>query len=619
MRSRNTPVLTPSLVPPASDEAPSDDRAAEARFEQALVVDPKNLSALDSLITLATAACNWERVIRFRTRRAAALDDDLDERASELLRIADVLQLGLQDKRRAADVLESAALARPGDRSTLIRLKHLYEDLRQWPELLDVLDELYRISDDARDRGTYRFEQAVLACRRLSQEARGLAFLELALDEDPQHDRALEMLVDLRMKREEWLELAHVYERLVDRLAGLGDRKRAWDVCRKLGALRRGGLIDMPGALEAFRGAIELVPEDVESRAVLAELLVAKGDRSAAVRELEIVTAHAPFRVKTYARLYDLHVRAQRADHAWLVATVLEALGAAEPVHTDAIRAGRTDAPIRPAAAVDEAAWSSTLRAKGGDPIVDDILRIVSSAAIAIALEDRATDKKRKGLELDPANKQDERTTASVVRTFRWAARALGIPAPDLYTMPAGPSGIAAVPGPTPAVALGPEVQAGKKVQELAFLAGRHLAYYRAEHYALVFFPTLGELSSLVLSAVAVVVPGIDLPSKRDRSLVLALETRLTPPQRLELSKVIARLDARGGKLDLLGWIRHVELTAARAGLLLAGDLRVALQVLEEEKRTIGELTLEEKRGDLLMFTASAEYASLRARIGAAG
>jgi hypothetical protein len=184
--------------------------------------------------------------------------------------------------------------------------------------------------------------------------------------------------------------------------------------------------------------------------------------------------------------------------------------------------------------------------------------------------------------------------------------------------MPAGPSGIAAVPAPTPTIALGPEVQAGKKVQELAFLAGRHLAYYRAEHYALVFFPTLSELSSLVLSAVGVVVPGIELPSEKDQSMVLALETRLTALQVLQLSKAIARLDARGGKLDLLGWIRHVELTATRAGLLLAGDLRVALRVIEEEKRSIGELSLEDKRNDLLAFTASDEYGSLRARIGAA-
>ena len=88
-----------------------------------------------------------------------------------------------------------------------------------------------------------------------------------------------------------------VYERLIDRYAGLGDRDRAWEVCRKLGTLRRDRLLDGPGALEALRGAVELRPDDAESRAALAELYAAKGDRTAAVRELEIVA-----RTRRFAR-----------------------------------------------------------------------------------------------------------------------------------------------------------------------------------------------------------------------------------------------------------------------------------------------------------------------------
>jgi hypothetical protein len=221
---------------------------------------------------------------------------------------------------------------------------------------------------------------------------------------------------------------------------------------------------------------------------------------------------------------------------------------------------------------------------------------------------------------LDPLLKQDKESTASAIRTFTWAARALGLPSPDLYALPSVPNGIAALQAATPSSALGPQILSGRTVQQLAFAAGRHLTYYRREYYPLVFFPTLAELSGLVLSAVRLVIPGISVPPPPDGEPTVGAElgARLAPSQKDELRDIVARLDARGGKLDLFAWIRSVELTATRAGLLLAGDLRVVTRIVKEERRSIGELTEEAKRSDLLAFTASETYGVLRERMGIA-
>jgi hypothetical protein len=53
---------------------------------------------------------------------------------------------------------------------------------------------------------------------------------------------------------------------------------------------------------------------------------------------------------------------------------------------------------------------------------------------------------------------------------------------------------------------------------------------------------------------------------------------------------------------------------AARAGLLLCGDLATATAVVTTETRGIAGLTLEAKRRDLVAFCASDEHAELRAR-----
>ncbi|HVJ90074.1 MAG TPA: hypothetical protein VM580_09745 [Labilithrix sp.] len=592
-------------------------REAETNFEKALVIDPRHVRSLDGLVAVATEAEEWDRVVAARRRRADVLLEP-EEKASELCSIAELEATRLGSPERALEALEAALSLRPDDVGILTKLRDAYTATRSWSKLLHVLDALVRGTNEPRHRASLRLAQADIALGRLREEPRGLAFLELALDEDPQCDRALSALVAVRTRREEWPELAAVYTRLIDRYAGSGDRERAWEVCRKLGTLRRDRLLDGPGALEAFTGALELRPDDVETRAALAELYANKGERASAVRQLEIMTTYAPLRAQTYRRLYDHHVRARRQDRAWTVATCLEALGASDVSQDLEVEQFRTEGPIRPTAALDPAWWDELLCAEGRDPIVEGIVRIVGSAAISLRLEE--LEAKKKLLMLDPAKKQDKASTASAVRTFVWAARVLGVPLPDLYVLDSVPSGIAAIAAAFPSTALGPVALAGRTVQQHAFFAARHLTYYRPAYYPLVFFPTLAELSSLVLSAVRLVIPGISVPPPPDNEGRVAdrLGGRLTPEQKKQLEAVVAALDARGGRLDLFAWIRGVELTATRAGLLLAGDLRTALRAIKDESRAIGELSAEAKRGDLISFCASERYGILRERLGVA-
>jgi len=582
---------------------------AAAWFERALATSPGHLRSIDGLAAIATGAEDWRRVAELRRSRVAALRDPT-ERANELRAVASLLEQRLGDLQGAADALESANLCCRGDVGVLARLGDLYEKLEDWPGFHAAIDALCRLEGGGRQRAHHRFLQADVALRREGSEPRALAFLELALDDDPQHDLALSTLTTLRGKREEWEALAQIHERLGPRLAGLEDSARAWEVVRRLAVLRRDRLGDAPGSRGAFRTAIALRPDDLESRAALADLLVAS-DQNAAEAELSTISARAPLRVETYRRLYDLHAARGRSDAAWLAATCLEELGATTVADDATIARSRSYAAIRPRRAVDPAWWDELLRAPGADSLVCQILRIVAGAAIEIRLESVAR------RPLDATRKQDEHTTVSIVRTFHWASRTLGIETPDLYVMDAVPSGIAALQTKTPSTALGPQVTAGMSVQELAFLVGRHLTYYRPEHYALVFYPTLAELSSLVLAAMRVVIPAIPALPRPDRgpALDVALGARIGPEARASLARVVAQLDARGGTMDLLAWIRHVELTAARAGLLLAGDLRVAMRFVKSESRPIGELSVDAKRGDLLAFTASRAAAELRERM----
>ena len=70
----------------------------------------------------------------------------------------------------------------------------------------------------------------------------------------------------------------------------------------------------------------------------------------------------------------------------------------------------------------------------------------------------------------------------------------------------------------------------------------------------------------------------------------------------------------RGGKFSLGAFTRNVELMAARAGLLLCGDLATATAIVSTETRGIAGLSLEAKRRDLVAFCVSEEHVTLRER-----
>ena len=519
------------------------------------------------------------RAIEWRRKRLATLEG-ADERVAELVAVARIYADELHDARAAAEALEEAHAVDPRDRLVVESLRAAYEKLHRWPRVVEVLAELADLTEDPAERGALRFAAADVALGRIRDEERGLGLLDRALDDDPRHDKALHALVAVRTSRGEWDALDAAYTRLVDRYARLGDAERAWDACRKLGALRRDRTRDVLGAIEAFTGAVSCKPSDVDSRAMLADMHLARGDEAQAVAEFERVAQDAPTRASTYARLFALHQRAGRIDRAWLAAIALEELGAADMDQQLVVDQFRIDGPIRPSRSLDDVGWDELLRAPGADDVVADVLRAIVDAAAAIHVEELREAKKlvvagrRRG---GRARRARSRSCGPSSGRRRCSA----VDVPELYVMDNVPGGIAAVQVAAPSTALGPDVLRGLNAKDLAFLAGRHLTYYRREHYVLVHYPTLNELSALFLGAVKLIMPELPVPQHLADAVARTRKLLGAPPagrrERKHAGAAVKRLDARDGRVDFAAWIRSVELTAQRAGLLLCGDLRVAM------------------------------------------
>jgi hypothetical protein len=173
------------------------------------------------------------------------------------------------------------------------------------------------------------------------------------------------------------------------------------------------------------------------------------------------------------------------------------------------------------------------------------------------------------------------------------------------------------VPGIPPASRIGASALAGRSAAELAFLAGRHLANYREEHFVKLLVPNARGLEDVFLAALSIGNPGLPL-SAQVKQLVVpiakAIEPILESEQVDRLRGHFLRFVEEGGRTNLQRWSTSVERTCGRAGLLLANDLRAAHGVYTIEDHP----HLDEKMEDLMSFVLSDRYAKLRRQIGIA-
>ena len=220
---------------------------------------------------------------------------------------------------------------------------------------------------------------------------------------------------------------------------------------------------------------------------------------------------------------------------------------------------------------------------------------------------------------LDPARKQDPAvSTLQGVRCFSWAASILRMRAPALYADPDYAGLVEMVPGVPPSTRLGQKALSGRSPQELAFVAGRHLAWYREERFVRLLVPQIADLEDLFLAALVIGNPGIPMRAdtkRRVSALGDAIQPLLEPVQVDRLRGAFLRFVEEGGRTNLQRWASAADRTAARAGLLLSDDLRASAAMLEAEDAGAAR----ERIDDLIVFVASDRYANLRKQIGLGG
>jgi tetratricopeptide (TPR) repeat protein len=586
-------------------------------FEKALSLDPDHRDSLQALVEIYSKQGEWNLVADYKRRILDLLLDD-DDRLRLLVEIAEVWGDKDKNPQKAIEALEEARELRPQDHVLLHRLLHFYQESGDWQNMVDTLSAISELETEPKRKARYFYTMAQLYRDKIQDMDRAVELFNDALDLDAEFLEAFERINKILTVEKNWKQLERQYRKMLHRVAGKSKTDLEFNLWHQLGLVYRDRISDVQPALEAFKMAASLRPEDPQERVILSELYEVAGQLDEAVAEQQALVKQNPLTVAPYRALYRLYKAKRAHDPTWCVAAALVFMQQAGPEEEKSFEKNRVQGMPQVRGRLTNELWSRNLMHTDENAYVSKIFEMLTPAA----LQAKVAMLKAKGQlpELDRRLLQDPKTsTVTFAKTFGWAAHILGVHAPELYVRSDIPGSVVAVPMIPPASLAGQTVLTGFSPQELTFICGKHLASYRGEHYIRTLFPTQAELTILLFAGVTLAAPNTPMPADMAQQIrVTAQElSRYIQPVQLEgLRTVVKRFMEEGAKANIKRWNHAVDMTAARAGLLLCGDLNICKKVLSSEQNRPGEPTAAEKMKDLLAFSVSDDYEKLRQAIG---
>ena len=597
-------------------------KRAVSCFERALGIDGGHRPSLDALVGVYAGLGEWPTVAAYKRHILQMMVEGEGERFTLLGEIADAHSQGQKDPEAAAQALEEARAIRPDSATVLHRLLALYQSTSRWLDVSRTLLELARLEEDPARRAKLLFAIAQVHQEKLGDDEGALKASDAALDAHPARLDAFERINRILTSRKDWDGLQRAFRKMLGRLAAAEshDADLLHTLWHNLGLIYRDRLHDTVSAVEAFKMATRAKPSDPLSRHILAELLEMTNDAAGAASQYTASLKSDPLRDMTYRSLSQTALRQKDYDRAWCACAALALLGKADADERSFYEGYRRHGRLETKGGLGNEQWRDLLVHQDSDLLLGKIMELVTPAAIAAkTLELRAAGR----LPVLAAHTRQDPATSPLplAKTFGWAARVLGLPSPELHVREDLHGALATVPGTPPATVAGKAALTGLSAEQLSFIVGKHLACYRGEHYIRTLFPTVTELKILFFAAVKTVMPGFAVPEGLRPAVTATageLAKYMQPVQREGLRLVVQRYAEEGAKADIRRWIQTTEITAARAGLLLCGDLEVAAKLLTNEPQVPDDLSPRDKVKELIVFSVSEQYASLRSRLGIA-
>jgi tetratricopeptide (TPR) repeat protein len=600
-------------------ERMADSDAVLHYREEAAALEPHERCHLDALIGLRTASQQWSEVVDLRRKQLTLVSDE-EERAQLWDALGDILRDKLHDSADAVACYTKALAAQPERRPTLYKILDYYSLGKEWGKAVETLEKVAGLETEPAIRARARYTLAAIYRDEMQDNAKAVEVFTQVLEDDPMFVRAFDAIERILSEGHNWKDLARAYRRQLKRLpaeAPVEIKLRLWDALADVAVKH---LKNRESAVLALEVAAKLDPDNFARLEQLAQMYHEAGPSavSKTIAQHQLLISKKPDRVASYQALAPLFYQSGAHDRMWCVAAALVYLGKADPPLASFYENFRPTQLPNAAGKMNEELWRKILH-PAEDPYIGALLALL---APAIAMSSASP---HKAIGVERAERVDLSGPAwPHAAALRYVANTIEASLPDVFLKKDAPGTVSIVNlkeknAPTPALVVGPGFEQWTRQSEVIFDLAKRMVLLRSERFPRFALgtPALLEIAvraGLLLGGCPI---GNGPHGGEVDKMAKTLDALLSPALRAEL-KVVAKkfVEARGDRLDLLGWIVASDLTAARAALALCGDLGAAARVLAVEPSGQSPLPARERINDLLAFSVSEDHFAVRAALG---
>lgn len=249
------------------DKLADTDRSANL-FESVLGIDPSNLEALVQLQNILEERQSWVSLATIMERRIE-LEDNESVMKGLSLQLADIYDGRLGREADAVVWYRRALDFDPENLDILAALEGALTVQMNWTELVDVFERQIEYSEDEASKREKQLALAELFENQLSDPDRAIAVYQEMAESGAHRRDVLMPMKRLLVSQQRWYELIDLYPSLAAILSEVEDLT---DLYSEWAEVQMDQLGDVDGAIETLRTLFELIPDNVDTVAVLDEL-----------------------------------------------------------------------------------------------------------------------------------------------------------------------------------------------------------------------------------------------------------------------------------------------------------------------------------------------------------
>lgn len=600
---------------------------ARQLLERILEADGSQTKSLELIIEVCDEMGDWEALVYYMNILVERIEDK-NLKFAKLMEIAKVYNERIGDPERQIETYYRALEVLPNSRIVLNELLAIYHETAQWQNAISIMEKLCENEESDKKVAEFDYAIAVIYRDELQDDIKAVEYFNKTLDLNVNKLRAFESIDKILTASRDWETLESNYKTMIQRLKD-EDQDAVKDTLKLLwyglGEIYRSRLNEWDNAIAAFKQASLLDPKDEKLHNILAELYIRMPDHTEeAIEETRTLirlqgnNMSREQELKFYRTLYFLYYRSEQFDKAWCISdiTCAKQLAREDEIkhHEDGLGDFLHAQDVQRLSGEDfnNLLTHPSIRGSELTRFFMHCRKFLSEAFVFHKDRDAGIEKRSK--KYDIVQTMAETPFVRDYNRIAWVFNV--IPAPEVFISPVLDHGMRIANVNYNAFIVSQRMLSRMDNQASRFILARNLLMFQS--YFMAGFGWRSADLRTVVEASICYFRGMTSFANGLGNAIINTYTGLAFASKQTLEMSLRQIESNKQPINTSLWLKGVDLTCDRAGLLLCGDFEMACACIREGDKAmaVSKLTNDERIEELTRFAMSDEYFQLRLNLG---